>query len=123
MSGQTDASAVATAPTLDVAVLNANTMSDIGLQRELFDLYFGQGPALFAELAASVETSDKDRWRAAAHGLKGTARTLGLIAFGECAADAEEASPSADRLTRLENTYAAASTAARGYIGAAEAAA
>lgn len=100
-------------PVLDAATLDANTMSDTSLQSELFDLYFEQSERNLIALAAAREAGDRSAWRDAAHGVKGTARTLGFLRLAACAADAEESGPSAERLDRLRDELMGAVGAAQ----------
>lgn len=76
-------------PILDPATLDANTMNDPSLQRELLDLYAEHAPALLENLDAALRTGSSDEWVHGAHGIKGMARTLGLIRLERLAAAAE----------------------------------
>lgn len=113
----------ASMPLFDRDVLDSNTLSDRALQRELFDLYFGQAPSLFDKLKSALRDGAVGPWREAAHALKGTARTLGLMRLGEVSAVAEEAAPCADGLKRLEHVYGASVAAAEAFMGSAASAA
>lgn len=110
------------APVLDRRELDANTMGDPALQKELFDLYFGHAAQALIKMRAALAEGDVASWTAAAHGLKGTARTLGLLRLADTAAEAEaaggsdKAGPTAERLKALEYDLTAASAAAHGYL-------
>lgn len=104
-------------PLFDRAELDGNTLSDRCLQRELFDLYFGQAPSLFDSLRKALANEDQTAWLEAAHALKGTARTLGLMRLGEAAAAAEDNAPEPSLLKALEDAYAASVGAAEAYLG------
>ncbi len=106
-----------TFPLFDRDELNGNTLSDSALQRELFDLYFGQAPSLFNTLQLAIASGDQTSWVEAAHALKGTARTLGLMKLGEVAADAEGGAPNAELFTEFQKVYACSVAAAEAYLG------
>ncbi|MEL6980664.1 MAG: Hpt domain-containing protein, partial [Pseudomonadota bacterium] len=65
---------------------------------------------------------DAKAWMDGAHGLKGTARTLGLIRLADLSAEAQfaaEAGPSgvtADRFTAIEDALVDAMSAAHAYL-------
>lgn len=93
-------------PVLDRAVLDANTMSDADLQRELFDLYFRGASSQLDTMTAALSAADAQSWRAAAHALKGTAKTLGLLRLAafteEMEARSAASGPSALTQARLK---------------------
>lgn len=103
-----------TQPILDVVTLDANTMADPALQAELFELYFDHAPKSVAQMRSAL--SGGAHWAAGAHALKGTARTLGFLALGEAAAEAEKLGPSAERLARLETLLQEARKAADAHL-------
>ena len=110
------------APVLDRAELDANTLSDPALQKELFELYFGHAAQALGTLNAALTEGDARAWTHAAHGLKGTARTLGLLRLAEVAGEAEAAGErgltglTVERLAALQSALTAASAAAHGYL-------
>lgn len=109
----------ATIPVLDTAQLNHNTMHDRALQRELFQLLFDQTGVYLSQLRQAVETRDAAAWRAGAHGIKGTAKSLGLIRLSETATSAEAAPrPSPAVIALLETACAEAQKAAKRYLEA-----
>ncbi|MEO1329012.1 MAG: Hpt domain-containing protein [Pseudomonadota bacterium] len=108
---------------LEPAILGENTMHDVSLQKELFDLYFGQTATYLAALSESVTTRDRRAWSNAAHGLKGTARTLGLMRLAEATTIAEGASPAHALLSEIEDAVVDARAAAAAYLASAERAA
>ena len=59
----------ANAPVLDREELDANTLSDPALQKELFELYFGHAAQALSKMRAAMETKDRVNWTATAHGL------------------------------------------------------
>ena len=114
-------------PTLDPETLDANTMSDLSLQAELFELYFGQAPEHFAALrealaaGETVTTAPPDggrtAWRRVGHTMKGTARTLGLLQLGEAALAVEKAPQLTPELVeRLSDALTIAQGAALAYM-------
>ena len=110
------------APVLDRAELDANTMSDPALQKELFDLYFGHAAQAMLKMRKALADADRVTWTASAHGLKGTARTLGLMRLAETAAEAEAAGErgeigmTPERVETLQRALTAASAAAHGHL-------
>jgi HPt (histidine-containing phosphotransfer) domain-containing protein len=92
----------------DHEILNANTMADASLQKELFDLYFAHAPTNFAMMRSALEGGPASGWKEGAHALKGAARTLGMTRLGEAAAVAEASGPSAERFKEVERSFAEA---------------
>lgn len=107
------------APTLDPSTLGDNTMRDVSLQKELFDLYFSQAPSYLDAMRDAIASGDRTGWIAAAHSLKGTARTLGLMRLAASSAAAEAGAPSETLLLRVDDDYVAALAAAYAYLAVA----
>lgn len=103
-------------PRLDRAALDANTMADRSLQSELFQLYFDQAPTYFAHMRRGVSEDNPTIWSAGCHGLKGTARTLGLIALADAAAAAERSAPCDEWYDMLERRLREGKAAAHLYL-------
>lgn len=101
---------------LDRAALAENTMSDLALQKELFDLYFAQAPSYLSGMRDALAIGDQTGWSAAAHSLKGTARTLGLMRLAGAAAEAEASTPEAPLLLAVDDEYVGALAAAYAYL-------
>lgn len=78
------------APTIDRAALDENTMGDEELQRELFEIFFGQAPALYDRMLDAMKRKDGGAWRSTAHAFKGSSRALGLERIAALAARAED---------------------------------
>ena len=73
-------------PAIDLESLAANTMRDRDLQVEVLKLFFGQS----GELLESLSKVDNDQsWYQAAHALKGSSRSVGLLPLGHMAEQAE----------------------------------
>ncbi len=101
---------------LDPAVLDENTMRDLALQKELFGLYFGQSSVYLATMAEALNGGDRVAWSAAAHGLKGTARTLGFLRLAAATAAAERVAPSHQLISEVEDAVLDARAAAAAYL-------
>ena len=102
-------------------------MSDLSLQAELFDLYFGQAPEHFDTLHQALDAGEpvtrapynngRTAWRRVGHTMKGTARTLGLVQLGEAALAVEKAPMlTPDLVESLADAVAAAQGAAASYL-------
>lgn len=110
------------APVLDREELDANTLGDPALQKELFELYFSHAAQALNKMLKAMEAKDRVNWTATAHGLKGTARTLGLLRLAEVAAEAEAAGErgtaglTPERLAALQSAFTGASAAAHAHI-------
>ncbi len=104
------------APRLDRAELDANTMADRSLQAELFQIYFDQAPTYFGYMRRGLEERDDDLWSAGCHGIKGTARTLGLKALAATAAEVQKKAPSEERYRAVEKRMDEAKAAAHIYL-------
>ena len=117
------------APTLDRAALDANTMSDPALQKELFELYFGHAPSSLQKMADALRNADPAGWTEGAHALKGTASTLGLMRLADAAAAAEAAGRAGPtgltekRFAAVRDALTASIAAAQSYLAQAASAA
>lgn len=109
-------------PVLDRRELDANTLGDPALQKELFELYFGHAVQALERMEKALQEEDPVNWSASAHGIKGTARTLGLLRLGEIAAEAEAAGKhgakalTRPRLNALRHALTSATIAAHGHL-------
>jgi HPt (histidine-containing phosphotransfer) domain-containing protein len=94
---------------IDTAHLKRMTLGDAGLEREVLAMFAGQAVRLIAALASlPVDAAEL------AHTLNGSARAIGAFRVAD-AAEAFEASPSAEALAALRQAVAEA----RGAIDAA----
>lgn len=88
---------------IDFAFLRRFTLGDVGVERQVLELFCTHAPALVADLKAA---SSEKAWRIAAHSLKGSALSLGAWAVARGAEQAEAASPfhgeAGDIVKRLE---------------------
>ncbi len=76
---------------LDLTNLLEMTSGDTALQHELFHDFMRSGGQFITELRALCDSSDHEAWRAAAHGFKGIAMTLGANDLGELCKQAQDA--------------------------------
>lgn len=80
-----------TSPTgtpIDHVHLGRYTMGNRALELEVLELFAGQAPSTFAELAAA---GTPKTWYVAAHTLKGSARAVGAFGLATAAEQAEKA--------------------------------
>jgi HPt (histidine-containing phosphotransfer) domain-containing protein len=91
-------------PLLDRDILNENTMSNPGLQEELFTLFFDQGALYMTQLETALRDDNASDWHMTAHGIKGASRSLGLTRLAALALTAEKDGPDAASLTALRDT-------------------
>lgn len=105
---------------IDLSHLRAMTMSDVGLQREVLELFVAQSAGITAALAAWPSNA-----AALAHTLKGSARAIGAFRLADAAAAIEDALRSgikdgqagrADLLARLNHENGLASAAIAGVL-------
>jgi HPt (histidine-containing phosphotransfer) domain-containing protein len=83
-------------PVIDMPHLVRQTFSDIALMCEILEMFRQNTPAYVERLQAAQSQSD---WRAAAHTLKGTARTIGASRLADLAFEAEAMAERADLKT------------------------
>ncbi len=88
----------------DIQRLASFTDGDPALEAELIELFVETANRYLGELAAAGDRAD--RWRTAAHSLKGAAGNIGAMAVAELAARAERAAPDAALLAELQATFA-----------------
>jgi HPt (histidine-containing phosphotransfer) domain-containing protein len=97
LAGLRDHSAVgnqkAPVPVIDMPHLVRQTFSDVALMCEILELFRQNTPAYVERLQQAQSHSD---WRAAAHTLKGTARTIGAARLADLALEAEAMAERAD---------------------------
>jgi HPt (histidine-containing phosphotransfer) domain-containing protein len=99
---------------LDLAHLDAQTLSDHKLQYELLQLFAAQSSPLVARMHTIGQTDAKILGDLAHH-LKGAARAIGAFSVA-AAAEAVEKEPSAHRLAALDAALAEAMVAIREHI-------
>jgi len=88
---------------IDVAHLQRATLEDTALEREVLDLFLRQSGLLAAHM---LEGAGGDRWREAAHTLKGSALGVGAFPLAALAAAAELTGPLPARLRLLADLQA-----------------
>lgn len=94
-------------PVLDREALDRHTMGNADLQQELFILFFDQMPLYLDQLDDAIESGDRESWRMAAHGIKGSSRALGFVRLATLARESEVEGPDADRLDALREAVKA----------------
>ncbi|MEZ5776671.1 MAG: Hpt domain-containing protein [Hyphomicrobiaceae bacterium] len=111
-------------PVLDVEFLNRQTFGDRAFRRELLDLFVGNAASLSGALEAEGDDTGSgavERYRIAAHSLKGAARGVGARRLGLAAEAAERAAAEGGeirrRATRLVLARIAEVRSAIGEIG------
>lgn len=87
---------------IDFDELDANTMSNRGLQRELFNLFFEQSTQYVADLRTALADGNQQDWKMVAHGVKGAALSLGFIRLSRIAGACQDTLFSAGALAALE---------------------
>lgn len=100
------------APVFDRAQLDRYTMGDHALQTELFGLFFDEAEAQLDHMEAALANGAPQAWRDAAHSMKGSAGSLGLIALREVVTRAEGSTPNAMLLSRTRSALREARRAA-----------
>jgi len=88
-------------PVIDRQALDRHTMGNAALQQELFILFFDQMPVYLDQLDEAVSSNDKDSWRMAAHGIKGSSRALGFSRLAKLSADCETKTPQSETVAEL----------------------
>jgi HPt (histidine-containing phosphotransfer) domain-containing protein len=103
-----------TAVPVDLEHLRRFTLGDAALEQEILGLFISHAPETLGVLQAAANAVE---WRAAAHGLKGSARAVGAQRVAELAALAESGYPEdeGERQQQLATLGAAIETA-RDYI-------
>lgn len=89
-------------PPFDRAYFASYTGGDDVLANEVLDLFFDNAPSY---LDALTKAEGSDDWRAAAHRLKGAARSIGARPLARAAAEAETA-PRPDQAAAVERVRA-----------------
>lgn len=91
---------------LDMEHLRRFTLGDTDLEEEILGLFISHAPETLASLRAADGPVE---WRAAAHGLKGSARAVGAHTVAELASIAERGYPDgeAEKLQQLAGLVAA----------------
>jgi two-component system sensor histidine kinase/response regulator len=101
--------AVITPEVFDVDGTLARCSGDVGLLRELSELFFAHGPDHLANIRAAIAAGDCERIAAEAHSLRGSAGALGAARVAASAADLERLASHGDleavraHATRLES--------------------
>ncbi|MED7641675.1 UNVERIFIED_CONTAM: Hpt domain-containing protein, partial [Lactobacillus acidophilus] len=88
-------------PPIDFGHLRRYTLGDEALEREILGLFLTHTPQTLDVLRQSVNAIE---WRAAAHGIKGSARAVGAHLVAELAAVAEAAYPEDEALRQGQLT-------------------
>lgn len=96
-----DVSEIPQSGPVDLEHLRRFTCGDAALEREILSLFVGHGPQCLAALDAATSP---EKWIAAAHSLKGSARAVGATHVADLAAAAEASTPDA---TQREQQLAA----------------
>ena len=89
---------------LDIERLTSFTDGDLQLERELTTLFLSTADVYLDEMRRSLGGGD---WSRPAHALKGASANIGALEVARLAAEAEHATPSAERLARLDQAVAA----------------
>ena len=100
---------------IDLVHLSKYTLGDRSLESELLTLFRNQAGVYLCRLENSMSETD---WHAAAHSLKGSARSIGATRVADCAAEAESlaAAESVLRFAALDRLRSAVQDA-DAYIG------
>ncbi len=88
-------------PVIDRQALDRHTMGNAALQQELFILFFDQMPVYLDQLDDASSSNDRDSWRMAAHGIKGSSRALGFTRLAKLSAGYEASAPNAAAVKEL----------------------
>jgi len=88
-------------PVIDRQALDRHTMGNAALQQELFILFFDQMPVYLDQLDEAISSSDRDSWRMAAHGIKGSSRALGFSRLAKLSAECETIEPQSTAVAEL----------------------
>lgn len=90
-------------PVIDRQALDRHTMGNTALQQELFILFFDQMPVYLDQLDEAVSSADRDSWRMAAHGIKGSSRALGFARLAKLSAECETKTPQAAAVAEMRD--------------------
>lgn len=101
---------MAAAKPVDYQHLQTQAAGDLGVMREVLNLFLTHSEQVIAELE---RTDDAKTWKQWAHTLKGSARGIGAFAVAEAAAVAEHHLMDKSKLEPLKLAFAEART----YIG------
>jgi CheY-like chemotaxis protein/HPt (histidine-containing phosphotransfer) domain-containing protein len=104
-------------PSIALAHFTSFTDGDPQLERELSSLYLATADLYLDEMRAAVAEGGGD-WSRAAHALKGASGNIGAAEVARLAAEAEAASPDAERLAGLEAALEAVRHFFRGRLDA-----
>jgi HPt (histidine-containing phosphotransfer) domain-containing protein len=99
-----------TAVAVDYDHLSSQAAGNVGVMREVLDLFIVHTEQVIAELERA---EDAKTWKQWTHTLKGSARGIGAFAVAEAAADAERHSMDKGKIAPLK----AAFSEARAFIG------
>lgn len=103
-------------PVLDAQALNENTMANLALQEELFQIFFDQATHYMDMLRDSALSREAEGWMGAAHGLKGASLALGLTRLARISSQAELSPPQAATAEALAKVLEESRAAARRYL-------
>ena len=95
---------------VDYDHLHQQAAGNVGVMREVLDLFVGHTEQLIRELE---QAADAKAWKHLTHTLKGSARGVGAFAVAEAAADAERHSMDKSKIAPLRAAFAEA----RAFIG------
>jgi HPt (histidine-containing phosphotransfer) domain-containing protein len=93
------------ARTVDYEHLKAQAAEDLGVMREVLQLFVVHTEQLLGELA---RTTDEKTWRQLTHTLKGSARGIGAFGVADAAADAERSALDKGKVDALNAAFARA---------------
>ena len=91
--------------TVDYEHLKTQAAEDLGVMREVLELFLIHTEQLLGELA---NATDEKSWKQLTHTLKGSARGIGAFAVADAAADAERAILDKGKIDALNAAFAQA---------------
>jgi len=91
------------ARTVDYEHLKAQAAEDLGVMREVLQLFLVHTEQLLGELA---NATDEKSWKQITHTLKGSARGVGAFGVADAAADAERATLDRAKIDALTVAFA-----------------
>lgn len=107
---------------VDIAVLQGYSNGDASTEQALVDAFLAQSDLNITQMRAALEAMDDEKWRRAAHTLKGGSRSIGAAFLGELGAQAQSISDIADGktakalLASIEQEFTKVDKALRSYI-------
>jgi len=76
-------------PVLDRKILLSTVEQDLGLLRELAELFFAESPALLSQIRNGIQAGEAESVERAAHTLKGALSNFGAVSACDAARDLE----------------------------------